>query len=423
MRSESLSPVQVRGFVAAWLGWAFDGLDSVLYTLVAIPFVTLLLGSGATADMAKGKAALIQAFFMFGWAIGGALFGRVGDRIGRMRTLTITIFIYAAFTGLSAIATSWQELLVFRFLAALGIGGEWAAGSSLVAETLPRHMKSWASALLQTGYQTGMIGASLVVAWLPAVLTDMRIGSPGDQYRLVFVIGILPALLTFWIRKAVPEPEEWHTERQHREMPKVTQLFSPAVRSITFRALGFMSIALTTVWTFIFFNTQVIRSHPEVVTLGRLGIEATVGSVTIWYLLWNIAGNFAATYTARKFGIRTAFSVFMFGAMLSAWIGFSTPHDLAQTRMWINLLAFFSLGIFGIFPLYIPLLFPVLLRTTAAGFCYNMGRVVAGLGTLWAAQVVKSIGTAKPIAYVGLLFIPGILLALTMPDSKAFSAE
>src|SRR5579862_226534 len=119
--------VNVKAFIAAWLGWAFDGLDGYLYSLVALQFVTELVGS---KDAAKQPAAWIQAAFLLGWALGGAIFGRIGDRIGRSRTLNLTILTYAVFTGLSAFANSWEMLLIFRFISALGIGGEWAAGSA-----------------------------------------------------------------------------------------------------------------------------------------------------------------------------------------------------------------------------------------------------------------------------------------------------
>src|SRR3954462_7241430 len=153
-----LSAEQWKSGLAAWLGWFFDGLDMHLYTIIAAPFVAHLLGDiSTTAPMVKEKSSFIQAAFLVGWALGGGFFGRIGDRLGRSRTLTLTILTYACFTGLAFFATRWWHLLIFRFLAALGIGGEWAAGSALVPETLhPRH-RHWASATLQSGYMVGCI--------------------------------------------------------------------------------------------------------------------------------------------------------------------------------------------------------------------------------------------------------------------------
>ena len=147
-----ISRSQWRSGIAAWLGWAFDGLDMHLYTLVAAPFVAELIGATRTTDPAVGRyGSLIQGAFLLGWALGGGFFGRIGDRLGRARALSLSILTYAAFTGLSFFAQAWWHLLIFRFRAALGIGGEWAVGASLLSETWPRRWRPWIAAVLQTG--------------------------------------------------------------------------------------------------------------------------------------------------------------------------------------------------------------------------------------------------------------------------------
>src|SRR5437016_8062516 len=157
-----LSRAQWRSGAAAWLGWTFDGLDMHLYTLVAAPFVAQLLGIGSTTDRRVGRyGSIIQGAFLLGWALGGGFFGRIGDRMGRARALSLTVLTYAAFTGLSFFAQSWWPLLIFRFLAALGIGGEWAVGASLLSETWPRKWRPWLAAVLQSGVNIGILGAVL----------------------------------------------------------------------------------------------------------------------------------------------------------------------------------------------------------------------------------------------------------------------
>ena len=140
--ASTLNTAQIKSGVAAWLGWMFDGLDMHLYTLVALPFVAELLRVSPGVPEASVKASLIQAAFLVGWALGGTVFGRIGDLLGRSRTLCLTILTYALFTGLAFFAQAWWHLLIFRFLAALGIGGEWAVGSALLSETWPRDRKS-----------------------------------------------------------------------------------------------------------------------------------------------------------------------------------------------------------------------------------------------------------------------------------------
>ncbi len=140
-RLRDLSSEQWKSGLAAWLGWLFDGLDMHLYTLVALPFVAELIGSTTSDPRVGTYGSLVQASFLVGWALGGAFFGRIGDRLGRSRALVLTILTYAVFTGLSFFAQAWWHLLIFRFLAALGIGGEWAVGAALLSETWPKRWR------------------------------------------------------------------------------------------------------------------------------------------------------------------------------------------------------------------------------------------------------------------------------------------
>ena len=151
-----VTPQQMKSGAAAWLGWMFDGLDMHLYTLVALPFVAELMRLSPSTQEASTKASVIQGAFLFGWAMGGVVFGRIGDVLGRSRTLSLTILTYAAFTGLSFFAQTWWHLLIFRFLAALGIGGEWAVGASLLAETWPSRWRPWLAAILQSAVNIGV---------------------------------------------------------------------------------------------------------------------------------------------------------------------------------------------------------------------------------------------------------------------------
>src|SRR5437870_6281293 len=143
-RLRDLSHQQWRSGIAAWLGWLFDGLDMHLYTLVYAQFVAELLHVSSTADPSVGRhASIIQGGFLLGWALGGGFFGRIGDRLGRSRALCLTVLTYALFTGLSFFAQTWWQLFLFRFLSALGIGGEWAVGASLLSETWPKSWRAW----------------------------------------------------------------------------------------------------------------------------------------------------------------------------------------------------------------------------------------------------------------------------------------
>src|SRR5436853_4184937 len=142
-RLRDLSPQQWKSGIAAWLGWLFDGLDMHLYSVVATPFVAALLMTEKTDDRVKTHSSWIQAAFLVGWALGGGFFGRIGDKLGRSRALSLTILTYALFTGLSFFVHTWWQLLICRFVAALGVGGEWAVGSSLISETWRKRWRRW----------------------------------------------------------------------------------------------------------------------------------------------------------------------------------------------------------------------------------------------------------------------------------------
>lgn len=399
--STKLTKPQMLAFTAAWLGWAFDGLDGFMYTLIAQPLVAKLIHATGPTDPRIGPtAALIQAVFLVGWALGGAVFGWVGDRIGRTKTLNLTICFYAVFTGLSFFATEWWHLLIFRFLAALGIGGEWAAGAALVSETLPSRFRHWASAILQSGYMTGMILAAFTVK-----------GLKNYDHQYVFLVGVLPALFTLWIRKAVPEPEEW-VEKSKSEQPKLRALFSPAVRGTTIKVLALSTICLLGAWTVLYFSTALIRKHPDMQGLPKATVDDYVGNAVIVFTLWNIVGNFFTALVTKLIGYRNGFVLMLSIALVVFILGFSQPRGLAESQLWINSAAFFGLGVFSAFPLYFPPLFPTLLRTTGAGFCYNAGRMVTAVGTLYAG----SLAPQTTFYYVGFLYIPAIVIAFFMPE-------
>lgn len=425
----ALTRQQKTSLIAAWLGWAFDGLDGYLYVMVAIPFVTQLVHAehgltpetvAASAELSKSvpeevirKAAIIQAVFLVGWAIGGAVFGRIGDRLGRSRTLMLTILTYAVFTGLSFFATRWWHLLIFRFLAALGIGGEWAAGSALVSETLDPKHKHWASATLQSGYMVGCIAAALTSGWMGSL-----------EPRWVFIVGITPALLTFWIRRAVPEPEEWKKAAHTREPVPLSSIFSKELRRTTLMTVALTSVALTTVWSLLFFSTQCVQKIGADLNWEPKRTRELVTHVTVVYLLVNIAGNYFATYLARLVGYRWAFAS-LFAASAAIFLGlFHSPPTLENVYWVMSIAAFFSLGLFGLFPLYIPPLFPTMVRTLGAGFTYNAGRLISGGGTFALGWIAANTGGPHAaVWWTGFLFIPGIAVAMMIPLGPRVRSE
>jgi MFS family permease len=403
-----LSPEQWKSGIAAWLGWLFDGLDMHLYTLVATPFVAILLHVGKSDPVVKEKAAFIQGAFLIGWALGGGFFGRLGDLIGRSRALSLTILTYATFTGLSCFAQTWWQLLIFRFIAALGIGGEWAVGSSLLSETWPKKWRPWIAAVLQTGVNLGVLLAASA-AFLLAKL----------EPRYVFLFGAPPALIVFWIRKAVPEPAEWHAAKASaiasNEANRVHHLFQGAVLRITVLTILVCSFSLTAWWGFMFWISQHWVNLPEVRLWPETDQKRLVSEAFFAIIGTSIAGNFFAGWFARHIGYRRAISVMCLGMFVMMFGGFIVPRNHVSLMPWAIGTGFFSGG-FGLFTMYLPPLFPTLLRTTGAGFSYNIGRIFAAIGTITFGLTAKAGDFRIALLCMAFLFLPAMLIAWMMPD-------
>ncbi len=402
-----LSEHQKKSGFAAWLGWFFDGLDLHLYTLVATVFVAQLLASPvAHPDVAK-YGSIIQAAFLVGWAFGGAAFGIVGDRLGRSRALVLTILTYAIFTGLSFFAQTWWQLMIFRFLAALGIGGEWAVGASLLSETWPKKWRPWIAAVLQCAVNLGILFAIFSVEVLKLF--------PGFESRWVFLIGVLPAFVTLWIRKAVPETEEWTHAQQGRQPPPMSDLFAPGIRRTTLIAMTLCAISLTGHWTFMFWQQAFIKTHPGV----SVSAQAHVTSVALFCVIFaSIFGNFASGYCAQRFGYKRTLAGFFGAYFIFMFATFLMPWSLSVTYVLFAAVGF-TQGVFGLFTMVLPPLFPTLLRTTGAGFCYNIGRVFAAAGTVFFGLFAKVGDFSQCLFYASFLFIPAAILALWLPTEEA----
>jgi len=405
----TVSARQWKSGIAAWLGWTFDGLDMHLYTLVALPFVAELLGGLKTTDEAVGHyASIVQGAFLLGWALGGGFFGRIGDRIGRARALSLTVLTYAVFTGLSVFAQQWWQLMILRFVAALGIGGEWALGAALLSETWPAKWRPWIAAVLQSGVNIGILGAVLA-AYLMA----------DYKPRYLFLVGVLPALLVFWVRRAVPEPDEWHAARKNagaRE-PRIADLFRGEIRRTTIWVMLVCALSLTAHWAFIFWYLQHLRNLPEVLAMtpeARTKLASTAMYVVIGS---SIVGNFFSGWIARYTGYRAAIAgtfALYFVAVLGAYI---VPRDHTALMLWFPLIGFCQ-GVFALFTMYLPPMFPTLLRTTGAGFCYNIGRIGAAIGTVFFGLFTKVGDYRMALLCAGFLFLPAAAVSMMMPRVK-----
>ncbi len=384
----------------------FDGLDMHLYTLVAVPFVAELLRVAPGHPDASVKASIIQAAFLVGWALGGTFFGRVGDLLGRSRALVLTILTYASFTGLSFFAQEWWHLLIFRFLAALGIGGEWAVGASLISETWPRRWRPWMAAILQSAVNVGVLLACFS-GWMLA----------GQPYRWIFLVGVLPALLTLWIRKSVPEPEEWQAARGKSEKPPgLRELFGPEIRRTTLIVIAVCAMGLTAHWALMFWHSAHLRTLAREAGWGKEAIDVLANRALYLLTIGAITGNLLAGWTAKMIGYRRGIAVFFAAYFLLMMMTYGVVRPPEGVLFWLPFIGG-AQGAFALFTMCLPPLFPTLIRTTGAGFCYNVGRVFAAAGTV-VFGLFATVGTGAgaicdhrlALLYAGLLFLPAALV-------------
>jgi MFS family permease len=408
---------------AAWLGWGFDIFDGLLFNYVAPNCVPTLLGLQIGSPEARAAtlryAGIVTSVLLVGWAIGGILFGRICDRIGRTRTLLLTMAMYAIGTALCAIAPNMAFLILFRVIASLGIGGEWAAGASMVAEVVPERRRVEAGALLYTSAPMGLFLATYVTYWIQGVALPSR---PEVAWRYVFLFGLVPAAVAFVVRFFIKEPERWK-KVSVAATPSLSELFSPKFRTITLSGLGMALVALITWWSCNAFIGTVATglANAEASLQGLAGV-ATQQLIQEWVKfatnVFNLGGLIGTLLTipfAKHLGRKPMYIVYFFLSGLSLMLTFGLdlpPYDRLYGYFFIGLTVF---GVFGSFTYYLPELFPTRLRATGSGFCYNSGRIVAAIGPFVVGSVASmgadALATAMTMLFwVGAVPAAGLLL-------------
>ena len=416
-----LSRYQWTVLFAAWLGWGFDVFDGFLFNYVAPNAVPTLLGLEIGSPEAKQATlywtGVLTSVLLLGWAAGGILFGMVADRIGRTRTLMLTMMLYALGTAACAFAPNIAVLAFFRLVASLGIGGEWAAGASMVAEVVPEEKRVEAGALLYTAAPMGLFLATFVNHQVAAVwMAD----SPETSWRVVFLFGLIPAAVAFLVRLFVKEPERWQAVQARVAPPTLRDLFAPGVAGITVRGTLMAIVALVAWWSCNAFIPTVASGLAQgAAQAGGFGREATLALVeswktqaTAWFNLGGLIGTLLTIPVAKHLGRKPMFAIYFAAsaAAIFAAFGLAWPPEVRlHLYFFIGLSVF---GVFGSFTFYLPELFPTRLRGTGSGFCYNVGRVIAAAGPFIvgaiAAQGVDHAMAA--IAWVAVVPLAGLLL-------------
>jgi MFS family permease len=396
-----MTPRHLFVLFVAYLGWVFDLMDVFLMVLVKDRAMAELLGPGATPRDIGVWGGWALGITLVGWSVGGLAFGMVADRWGRTRTMALTILIYSVFTGLTGLAQTATQLLVLRFIAALGIGGEWGAGASMIAEVFPKASRALAAGILQSAAGAGFFAA---------ILLEYLVGG---NWRYAFFGGAVPALLALVVRLGLREPEVWvaATAKAAAVRDRVGSLAAvfaePALRrrmllATTLAVVGIFGYWGTNFWVNARFSELLRAQGVEPASLAR-GVRVALIVLNIG----NMAGFLSFIPLTNALGRRAAFTIYHAGALISMPVAYlySTSYDLGLVLFFFA--GLFTSGIYSGYTIYFPELFPTRVRATGASFCYNVGRIVAAPGPIimgWLTGALeKTVPAGQTVAYAGAL--------------------
>jgi MFS family permease len=404
---------QALVLIAAFLGWMFDGLEMGVFPLVARPALRDMMGeaaAGTSLDQFVGVwMGYITALFLLGAACGGVVFGWLGDRIGRVRAMSLTILAYSVFTGMCYFAKEPWHLGLFRFLAAFGMGGEWSLGVALVMEAWPRDKRPLLAGIIGAASNVGFALIAVFGLWLKVTQAN---------WRWVMVAGAAPALLALLVQWFVPESERWkESVRKEGKSRPLAEIFAPPFLGTTVLAIIFAAIALIGTWG----SVQWLPVWAGQLTDGTEA-HARAGAITqILSGLGAILGCVVGALFAGRFGRRPAYfglcllSIVLCQILFRGVNGFGTAFLVLVFCIGAVTAAFY-----GWLPLYLPELFPTRVRATGQGVSYNSGRVLAAVGALTQGELVShySGSYAKAGAVVTLVYAAGLLLIWLAPETK-----
>src|SRR5215470_16208418 len=424
----SLNSGQWRALIASNLGWTFDGFE-VFALILTISAALHQLLDPSQYKAIPFYAGAVLAITVFGWGLGGLLGGILADYIGRKRAMTVTILAYSLLTGLSALSWDWVSFAVLRFLVGLAIGSEWATGASITAELWPDKARGKGGAFLQAGYPIGSILASGV--WL-------AIGTTGPgAWRYMYLIGVLPALIVFWIRRNIPESPQW--ERSNRQRRAAYDLRRQGA------ALNGEDVALVRFTLVDMFAEPAVRSRLVLtfvmslsVTIGYWGVStfvpSYVGSVAAaaglpaprWAALAGLVQNIGALtgfvcfgFLADAWGRKPTTILFYLMCLVLTPIVYLWIHEIHVLLFSFAVFGFFIQGTFSWTPIWLPELFPTRMRATAAGFIFNAPRLISAIAPLIAGTLIVSLGGyGKAATIIGMFYILGLIAVPFLPETK-----
>ena len=405
---ERLNSQQITGFWAAWAGWMLDGMDSFIYALVLAPAMRELLPrSGFASGPAEVAFAgsLLFGLFLVGWGL-SFIWGPIADRFGRTRTLAGTVLIYSVFTGAAAFSGNVYELALFRLLAGIGIGGEWAMAGTYVAEAWPESRRRQGAGYLQTGYYAGFFVAAAL---------NYTVGATYG-WRAMFLCGLAPVIVSVVTLLRVHEPPRWEAARNTAHHPPLRAILVEPYLRRTIVNTALVAIAIVGLWAGAVYEPTAVIKLATATGMSAPDAQRTASLATGLLSIGTIIGCLALPPIAERLGRRWTLAVYFAGMALSIAASFGWAYYLSpQTALPVFIAALFALGVFGgnfaLFSLWLPEQYETRVRATAFAFCTSIGRFF-GAGVNFAlAAGVRSMGTlGTPVALTALAFAVGLLI-------------
>ncbi len=392
----------------AWLGWVFDIADSAIFALVKGPMLTEMIGKAQYDLVGKNIEAHIQTLFLLGWSIGGLIFGILADRWGRTKVLILTVLIYSAMTALTATCHTVDQVTLLRFLSALGIGGEWAAGAALVAEIFPDKARAPAASVLQTAAAVGPILAAVGNQSLAH-----------QSWRWLFVCGAIPALITVVIRWKVKEPERVVHNEKRNDAGNLKALFAnPTYARYALIAIVIGVVGIAGANNLTFWIPNFVASSSK--GLADAVIAARKSEMTYAMHCGTLLGVFFFPWLCQRIGRRPAFGIFFACSPLALAAITWGSTDFGRLLILAPLGMFFVIGLTSGYALYFPEMFPAHLRATGLGLAYNTGRVAtAPMPTFTAYLSDKFQGSlATGVLIAGAAYLIGLIALPFAPETK-----
>jgi MFS family permease len=410
-RLSEVTSAQKRTLIAAGLGWGLDGFDVLLYSNVQVHVMAAL------GIHSKAVAGLPNTLMLMASGIGGIVFGFIADRIGRTKALMLSILTYSLCSLGSGLSTSLVVLIFFRFVLGLGMGGEWNTGATLVAETWPAHLRARAIAIVQSAWAWGLAAAALV-AWI--VLDRLH-----QNWRVVFFVGLLPALVTLWIRKSVPESEMWKQQAQAQAKAPFAEIFSSVLRKQTIFLLLLNIFGLFAWWGLFSWMPPYLTLPVEKGGRG-FGMMSTTTLLVTLNLVGMFPGYLCYGWIADKLGRRRSLVLFTLCAALLI------PLYAAARAQWLILIVgalvgFFGTGFFSGSGLVGSEIFPTRVRARALGFTYNGARALSCIAPYTIGYVADKLGPSRGLGWAfsicAAAFLLASLMASQLPETRGKQLE